>query len=261
MLSERDIKKAVLDKLLPQTMAREDAVVVSEMVIGKADRRADLVIANGHLQAIEIKSDLDSLGRLEGQLSAYLSHFDKVTLVLSPKFVEHALAHSPERVAVWEARKSRNGATRLTVRRQGRLEPISDKWALCDFLLKAELVRMIKSRDVTAKISDLSREAVVEHAVALPLAVIRRNVLACIKERYRETFAQFLQSSDEGLRDSLNVDNLSRVALRRQAASLIEAARKRPPHYERRELNLLRFFPDGDIPDGMPTHILVPRAG
>lgn len=260
MLSERDIKKAVLEKILPQTMAQEGAVVVSEMVIGKADRRADLVIANGHLQAIEIKSDLDSLRRLEGQLSAYLTHFDKVTLVLSPKFVEHALSHSPERVAVWEASESRSGTTRLTVRRQGRLEPISDKWALCDFLLKAELVRMIKPRDPSAKIAELSRESLIKQAVAHPLAVIRRNVLASIKERYRETFAQFLRSSDESLTESLNVDNLSRVALRRQAASLLDAARRRPPHYERRELNLLRFFPDGDIPDGMPTHVLVPRT-
>ncbi|QHE94262.1 sce7726 family protein [Pandoraea fibrosis] len=259
MLSERDIKKAVLHKLLPQALA-QDAVVVSEMVVGKADRRADLVVANGHLHAIEIKSDLDSLRRLEGQMAVYLSRFDKVTLVLSSKFVEHALAHSPDRVAVWEATETRGGVTRLRVRRPGRLEPITDKAALCDFLLKSELVQIVKSRDAIGKTSNLSRCELVKFAETLPLAFIRREVLSSVKTRYRDTFAGYVGGVGGDQQQPPNVDDLSRVALKRKAAMLVQDAQRKPPHYERRPLNLLRFFPDGDIPEGMPTHVLVPTV-
>jgi hypothetical protein len=255
MLSERDIKQAVLDKLLPKALA-QDTVIVNEMVIGKADRRADLVVADGRLHAVEIKSDLDSLRRLEGQLAVYLSRFDKVTLVVSRKFVDQALENSPSRVAVWEATKTTTGATKLTIRRPGRIESVTDKSLLCDFLLKSELVRIARLSDASPRPADLSRHALIARVERLPLAVVRRHVLARVKDRYRETF-RFAASSTQA--DAASIDDLSRIALkRRTTATSAEASSTRAQHYEPRQLNLLRFFPDGDIPEGMPTHVLVP---
>ena len=254
MLSERDIKQAVLDKLSSKALA-EDAVIVSEMVIGKADRRADLVVANGHLHAVEIKSDLDSLRRLEGQLAVYLSRFDKVTLVVSKKFVEQALENSPSRVAVWEAVETATGAAKLTIRRQGRIEQVKDKSLLCDFLLKSELVKIVRQVEETARLADLSREALVEKLKVVPLTVVRQHVLSNVKDRYRATFHL---ATNIDTAEVPNVDNLSRITVKRRAAAQSVEHVSRTRHYEPRKVNLLRFFPDGDIPDGMPTHVLVP---
>lgn len=256
MLSERDIKQAVLDKLSLKAIA-EDAVIVSEMVIGKADRRADLVVANGHLHAVEIKSDLDSLRRLEGQLAVYLSRFDKLTLVVSRKFVEQALSHSPDRVAVWEAIESGSGATKLIIRRPGRIEPVKDKALLCDFLLKSELVRIARLTDVSTNLANLPREALVARIAMLPLTVVRQHVLSNVKDRYRETFKLATSAAET---DALSIDDLSRITIKRRAAASTADALKRAHHYEPRQLNLLRFFPDGDIPEGIPTHVFVPST-
>lgn len=256
MLSERDIKQAVLDRLSLKAIA-EDAVIISEMVIGKADRRADLVVANGHLQAVEIKSDLDSLRRLEGQLTVYLSRFDKLTLVVSRKFVEQALEHSPDRVAVWEATKSRSGATRLVIRRPGRIEPVKDKALLCDFLLKSELVRIARLTDASPKLADLPRDALVARIASLPLTVVRQHVLTNVKDRYRETFTLAANAAET---DTPSIDDLSRITIKRRAAASSADVSKHTQHYQLRRLNLRRFFPDGDIPEGIPTHVFVPSA-
>ncbi|WP_053077766.1 sce7726 family protein [Burkholderia cepacia] len=254
MLSERDIKQAVLDKLSSKALA-DDAVIVSEMVVGKADRRADLVVANGHLHAVEIKSDLDSLRRLEGQLAVYLSRFDKVTLVVSKKFVEQALESSPSRVAVWEASETSAGIAKLTIRRQGRIEPVKDKSLLCDFLLKSELLKIARLMDESARLAELSREALVEKIKALPLTAVRKYVLANVKDRYRETFHR---AANTDAAEVPNVDNLSRITVKRRAVAMSVEPTTRTRHYEPRQVNLLRFFPDGDIPEGIPTHVLVP---
>ncbi|MBX9303413.1 sce7726 family protein, partial [Serratia marcescens] len=85
LLREQDVKIAFIGWLYKKGLL-DDATIINEMVVANWSRRADLAVANGHLQAFEIKSDFDSLKRLDGQLEIFTSRFEKVTVVCAPKF-------------------------------------------------------------------------------------------------------------------------------------------------------------------------------
>lgn len=188
MLNEGDIKAAVIDKLFASD-ALADAVLINEMVVANWSRRADLVVANGKLHAFEIKSDLDSLRRLEGQVETYLQRFDKVTVVCTAKFVQLVKECTDARVEIWCATPAAGGV-KLSISRRGQSSRISNKRVLYGYLHKAELVAMLKreGRDVSADMPRLQLEG---EADALSVRCIRDFVLLCLKERYKNTFDQF----------------------------------------------------------------------
>ncbi len=254
MLNEQDIKVAVISKLRNRG-AVGHSVIVNEMVFGGRDRRADLVVANGHLQAFEIKSDVDSLSRLAGQVDHYLSYFDKLTLVVSSKYVGQALA-TDERVGVWEA-KCKNGYAVLSVKRAGRIQPIANKANLCGFLHKIDLERLLRM----AGVRDISREAPREvlslETSRLPLSVIRKTVIDTVKDRYRVLSDNLLSSCKSEISTS-DLAMLSKSKTKRRELEERFGQSDARSSLPVRQLNLARFFPDGNIPDSIPRYIRVP---
>ena len=97
------LKAAIIDRLFDRAHIDDDAVLISEMTVANWSRRADVVLANGSLWAFEVKSELDSLTRLPGQLDAFTTHFEKVCVVCAPRFETGARALLPEGVGLWVA--------------------------------------------------------------------------------------------------------------------------------------------------------------
>jgi hypothetical protein len=188
VLNESDIKAAVIDKLF-NAEALIDAVLINEMVIANSSRRADLVVANGKLHAFEIKSDLDSLRRLAGQLETYLQRFDKVTVVSTPKFVEKIKACADPRVEIWCATEGEQGI-RITVARRGISLKVTDRRILCAYFLKSELVLLLNTHGRSASV-DLPRIELEIQAATLSVKSIRAFLLVALKKRYRVTFDLF----------------------------------------------------------------------
>jgi hypothetical protein len=116
-MGEKEIKAAVLDKLLKAGQIDLSSLVFSEMNLARKARRVDLgYIRDQEMVAIEIKSEKDSLFRLEGQLEEYRKYFDRVIVAVAGKYVEGVLAIAEDDVAVWEV--TSDG---LKVIRKGRL--------------------------------------------------------------------------------------------------------------------------------------------
>jgi hypothetical protein len=65
--------------------ANENTLVVDELGILNGKSRADIAVINGYLVGFEIKSDEDSLTRLNDQVEAYNAVFDRSTLIVGPK--------------------------------------------------------------------------------------------------------------------------------------------------------------------------------
>lgn len=191
MLNEGDIKAAVIDKLFASD-ALSDAVLINEMVVANWSRRADLVVANGKLHAFEIKSDLDTLRRLDGQVETYLQRFDKVTVVCTAKFAYLIKDCTDSRVEIWCATQTDRGV-KLSVFRRGQSSLVSNKRILCGYLHKAELITLLKreGRNVSA---ETPRTHLEYEADALPVRQIRDFVLQSLKERYKNTFEQFCKN-------------------------------------------------------------------
>ncbi|MFM0740750.1 sce7726 family protein [Paraburkholderia xenovorans] len=189
VLNEAIIKAAVIDRLLRHHID-DDAVLISEMVLSKGVRRADLAVANGYLQAFEIKSELDTLVRLDGQLEAYSAQFDKVTLVVAARFVDAVLSKYPKNVEVWEARNGDNGV-QIKQRRRGECRPVKSVAALGGFLRKTDIVNFLRSEGRMASTED-SRIDLMTALECTNVSCLRRFVLLTIKKRYKALHSAFI---------------------------------------------------------------------
>lgn len=134
-MGEKEIKTTVLDKLLKTGQIDFSSLVFSEMNLARKARRVDLgYIRNQEMVAIEIKSEKDSLFRLEGQLEEYRKYFDRVIVAVAGKYVEGVLAIADDDVAVWEV--TSDG---LKVIRKGRLIKNISKQNYLELMTKREV--------------------------------------------------------------------------------------------------------------------------
>jgi hypothetical protein len=189
MLNEARIKAAVIDKLMKRHYA-DGSVLISEMPVAGYPRRVDLVMANGNLEAFEIKGENDSLARLEGQMSAYVPSFDKVTLVVAPKFVAAVLERYPAGVEVWEARLAQDQSVQLTRRRRVAARAIACRTTLAGYLRKVELIRFLRLQGIQTAAGDARAELLLR-LDEVHVTRLRRFVLESIKTRFRASHDAF----------------------------------------------------------------------
>lgn len=190
LLREQDIKIALIDWLFKKGLL-DNATIINEMVVANWSRRADLAVANGHLQAFEIKSDFDTLKRLDGQLETFTSRFEKVTVVCAPKFTYEVTKKVTPDVGVIEYTNTNKGISFKTIQR-GRISLIGNKKIYINFLLKKEL-QLLLIENGKRFLSESGREVLEHISEQVPLSKIRGFVLNAIKVRYKKTSDSYLK--------------------------------------------------------------------
>ncbi len=194
MLSEKDIKAILIDRLIDKGQVDGDSVLINELFVGNFKRRVDLALANGKLQAFEIKSDLDSLYRLSGQIETYCKYFDKVTLICSQKFTEKAKEIVPDSVEIIEVIKKLHGSEVKIVRR-GKTIPTRDRPSILSFMDKRAIVRVLKGSGIDCSYKD-TRNKLYISSQSVPVSKLRECALEYIKEKYKERYLKFIAERD-----------------------------------------------------------------
>ncbi|RRO01531.1 sce7726 family protein [Pectobacterium aquaticum] len=219
LLREQDIKIAFIDWLFKKGLL-DDAAIINEMVVANWSRRADLAVANGHLQAFEIKSDFDSLKRLDGQLETFTSRFEKVTVVCAPKFTYEVTKKVTPDVGVIEYLNDNKGI-RFKIIQRGRISPITNKKVYISFLLKKEL-QLLLTENYKNYFSESSRNSLEHLAEKIPLSKIRCFVLNAIKKRYKETSDNYLKSLIENNVSSITDLNLLSKSKQKKEVNILD---------------------------------------
>ncbi len=254
LLDETAIKCALIDWLFEQGQM-EDAVLINEMVVGGFSRRADIAVANGKLMVFEIKSDLDTLRRLPGQLEVYQQRFDKVTVVTTSRFVKEVIDSSCEAVEILEASVNASGQATLKTIRRGKTREIRAKAMLASFLTKVDLVSMLKAVGIAAS-TNQARDDLLAAMEKLPIKDVRASVLAAIKARYKKSFLAFLEART---RETLKIDlpKLSRFRTLPVSRSQSFELKSSLSTANRKPIDLHRLAERwGSLPAEMPTYIL-----
>lgn len=175
-MNEREIREILINKLSSQRDG-QGAAFIPELFLNKFARRADLVMANGKLSAFEIKSPLDTLDKLPGQLDTYVSFFESVTIVCAEKHLQNVMFMAPEAVGVWVINE--NQAIKV-VKKAQRLE-ISDRSKWLSFLPVDELRQLMRGQSLKTK---KPRDELTKLCDAIDLQSIRSYVLAYLKRRH-----------------------------------------------------------------------------
>jgi hypothetical protein len=112
-------KAAITKKILLGTHSLHTASMLTEFRVG--DCKADVVILNGTATAYEIKSERDSLSRLEKQIASYMRVFATTNVIVGENHLDDVLSSIPVEVGVLElsakyrisvVRKAHEDATR-----------------------------------------------------------------------------------------------------------------------------------------------------
>lgn len=98
MRDEYVYRNAITQKILLGRHSLNTATMLSEVRAGLC--KADVVVLNGTATAYEIKSERDSLARLQNQLRNYTGVFASVNVVVSPLHVREVLAAVPKDIGV-----------------------------------------------------------------------------------------------------------------------------------------------------------------
>lgn len=177
-----------LQQFLENKHRKDDAVFIHELRIDGASRRADLVMANGHLSGFEIKSELDNLDRLPGQLEAYSRLFEQVIVVSVSKHINKIKKITPNHVGIWEYRDGKF----IIIKKPGKFNKLSvESWL--SHLSVNDLRKILKQENL--KISG-SRSEVIERLHSVKCKKLRSYTLELLKERFSSLLEERLKQAE-----------------------------------------------------------------
>lgn len=88
---DSEIRSVLRSRLSPKLADKSRTVFIEELGLCRGQVRVDLSVVNGFLHGYEIKSDRDSLRRLNAQIEQYGKVFDRATLVVGERHLSEIL--------------------------------------------------------------------------------------------------------------------------------------------------------------------------
>lgn len=222
MLTEADIKAVVLRHLRAAGAIGAHTVIANEFAIGRTAVRADLAIMGSRFIGIEVKSERDSLRRLDRQVQVYREHFDRVIVALASKHLSSSTLSTLEGLEVWEI--GPDGTISVA---SAPAQESASATSLMSLLTKEELHR------ATRLIKRCRSEAQKE-------AAHRRAFVRAFRDRFGATSADFWCSVKGRKITSDDLISLSRFRARRDQISHWED--ERAAEWKRWEEHALAFL-------------------
>ncbi len=192
-----DIRHA-LDALLRAKHAGEtDTIIRHEVGICAGKRRIDVATINSEICGYEIKSDEDTLNRLEGQAETYGQVLDRAIIVTTKRHFDSAVRKLPDWWGVIVAHKE-HGDISLESIREPILNETYDAFSLAQLLWKEEALAELHLIDKGKGLSNKARHYVwTALADAVSLDDLRTIVRVRLKARPMWPGGQLHGSYDE----------------------------------------------------------------
>jgi len=134
-------KNAIANKILLGKYSLNTAYMLTEFRVENC--RADVVVLNGTSNVYEIKSEYDSLDRMQSQVNSYIKMFDLVNVITSCSQIDKVGAGLPVEIGLLELT---NKYTIRTVREAGSLKNRVKPEVIFDSLRKSEYLKIIKKK-------------------------------------------------------------------------------------------------------------------
>lgn len=134
-----EIRRELKSQLSELCADNTDTIVVEEFGLRGGAVRADMALVNGCLKGYEIKSDSDTLKRLERQSAIYSKVFDTVSLIVEERHLDRSMKVVPSWWGVHVAERQPDGTAQI---RPVRIERENSD------VLAAELVQLLWRNEV-----------------------------------------------------------------------------------------------------------------
>lgn len=174
------IRAPLISWLLAQHPDDGSTELIQEFKMPRPSARIDMALVNGELAGFEIKSDADTLTRLQVQIPAFSRFFDRVSLVTTKKH----LAGVRRRVPVWWGIILHLGGDDFRVARKSRRNPQVDVESLLHSLSVKEIIDLAHRGGLSTPKG--KKDALVTHvASTATYDVISHHARNIIRQRVR----------------------------------------------------------------------------
>jgi len=144
----------------------DDIRIIAELGVQHGDSRVDVAVINGVMHGYEIKSDLDTLNRLEDQERAFSDVFDRMTLVVGKTHLREALEMVPDWWDIWIAKMDSDGSVAFRIIREGERNPNPSLLSIARLLWKQEALRILEEIDCANGFYSKSCDQIYERLVS-----------------------------------------------------------------------------------------------
>jgi len=169
--NDQEIRAALHRKKLRTYRNAGDVIIVDELGLSHARVRIDVAVISAEVHGFEIKSSLDTLERLPGQLEFYSKGLSRLTLVCAGKHLAKAERIVPDWCGLILAEKGpRGGITFETVRR-ARANPSVDAIQVAHLLWHSEAAELLAGFGASPRELKRSRlQLYIDLAAQMPIA-------------------------------------------------------------------------------------------
>ena len=139
-----------------------NAEVFEEFGVRHGAARIDFAIINGVMCGYEIKSDRDTLKRLQEQVKEFNTVFDKLTLVVGKRHLYQAMHFIPEWWGVMVAKVDAHDQVFFQTIRESETNNGQVKISIARLLWRREALRILEERDSADGVRHKPREFIYE---------------------------------------------------------------------------------------------------
>ena len=183
-MNDVDIRQNFHKKILRRQHTQKDTLVIDELGLNHGKCRADIAVINGHLAAYEIKSNNDSLRRLEEQVKSYNAVFDRISIVVGDRYINSIQNYIPEWWGVIVSLRGPRGAVNFDIIREARTNKNIDPISIAQLLWRNEAEEILQQKKLSPRILRQPRAILYEYLVnTLNICELRRLVREYFKKR------------------------------------------------------------------------------
>lgn len=137
-MNDPQIRQAFHSTFLRKEHDDSKTLIVDELGLEHGKCRADIAIINGHMDGFEIKSDVDSLSRLEHQINSYNAIFDHSSVIVTIRHLNEATRILPVWWGIISAIESNSNVPKFRIIRTPHQNAKIDNYAVAQLLWREE---------------------------------------------------------------------------------------------------------------------------
>ena len=169
--TDQEIRAALHSKKLRSYHRTDDVIIVDELGLSHAKVRIDVAVISAEVHGFEIKSSLDTLDRLPGQMEFYSKGLSRLTLVCADKHLAKAERIVPDWCGLIRAEKGLRGGIAFETVRRARANPIVDPIHVAHLLWHSEAAELLAGFGASPRELKRSRlQLYIDLAAQMPIA-------------------------------------------------------------------------------------------
>jgi hypothetical protein len=169
--TDQEIRAALHRKKLRSYHKADDVIIIDELGLSHAKVRIDVAVISAEVHGFEIKSSLDTLDRLPGQLEFYSKGLSRLTLVCADKHLAKAERIVPDWCGLVRAQKGLRGGIAFETVRRARANPTVDAIHVAHLLWHSEAAELLEGFGASPRELKRSRlQLYIDLAAQMPIA-------------------------------------------------------------------------------------------